>query len=79
MYNDTTWNANNFNETDMELAANLNPAESNGWFPDLSDFRNSGGKMLLYHGGADPVGLPQSMMSVVMRLMLLDHGVGHSV
>jgi feruloyl esterase len=87
---DANWDALTFNlETDLTLAM------KNGGFleatdPDLSKFKARGGKLLLYHGWADPGPAPENTINYYdavnkklgakqddwMRLFLLP-GVGH--
>ena len=36
--------------------------------PDLSKFKNLGGKLLMWHGLADPLVLPQQSINIIMRV-----------
>lgn len=89
-HQDADWDVMTFElETDLALALD------NGGFieandPDLSEFRDRGGKLLLYHGWADPGPAPENTIAYYetvteelggsqddwMRLFLLP-GVGH--
>ncbi|MCJ1243336.1 putative feruloyl esterase B-2 [Trapelia coarctata] len=51
--NNPQWNASTFNIQDAAAAETLNPADIRTWPNDLSAFRNTGGKMISFHGGQD--------------------------
>lgn len=55
VYNDPDYNTNDLTPKDWEYAWTLNPGETNTWNGDLSAFQNKGGKLLTYHGQADPI------------------------
>lgn len=50
---DPSWNAASFNIHDAAVAEALNPSNIRTWPDNLSSFRRTGGKMLVYHGGQD--------------------------
>jgi len=57
VYNSTTWTPNNFSAADMDFAVQLNPGGINiagGSSHDVSAYQARGGKLLAYHGHADP-------------------------
>ncbi|KAF1936496.1 tannase and feruloyl esterase [Clathrospora elynae] len=57
VYNTTTFSSLNFTTADMEFAVNLNPGGINiagGSSHDVSAYHARGGKLLAYHGRADP-------------------------
>ena len=51
--NDPTWNPATYNLSDTIAAVALNPEGVNTYPSDLSAFRNSGSKMISYHGRQD--------------------------
>lgn len=53
VYNDTTWDAKTFTVADAATALAQNPYNIQTWNPNLSSFRESGGKVLTYHGLQD--------------------------
>jgi feruloyl esterase len=53
--NDSTWDPATLNSTYAAQAADLNPFNAETWEGDLSAYRNKGGKLLHYHGQADPI------------------------
>ncbi|KAH7405631.1 Tannase/feruloyl esterase [Phaeosphaeria sp. MPI-PUGE-AT-0046c] len=57
VYNDTAFSVLNFTTKDMDFAVNLNPGGINiagGSSHDVSAYHARGGKLLAYHGRADP-------------------------
>ncbi|EMD68957.1 hypothetical protein COCSADRAFT_194858 [Bipolaris sorokiniana ND90Pr] len=57
VYNDTSFSVLNFTTKDMDFATNLNPGGINiagGISHDVSAYHKRGGKLLAYHGRADP-------------------------
>ena len=53
--NDKNWDWHNFTyESDTKLADKLRPGNATADKFDLSDFREKGGKLIHYHGLADP-------------------------
>lgn len=57
VYNSSTWTANNFSTVDMDFAVHLNPGGINiagGYSHNVSAYHARGGKLLAYHGHADP-------------------------
>lgn len=53
--NDSTWDPATMNSTYAAIAASKNPYNAETWEGDLSAYQNKGGKLLHYHGQADPV------------------------
>lgn len=47
------WDASTFSVHDASVAEALNPSNIRTWPADLSEFRNTGGKIISYHGGQD--------------------------
>lgn len=50
---DPSWNAAHFDIQDTAKAETLNPSNIRTWPASLSNFRDRGGKMIMYHGGQD--------------------------
>jgi feruloyl esterase len=69
-----TWTYRDFDfhrdmrDMDSELAHILNVTD-----PDLSKFRERGGKLLMYHGWADPLIAPQSSINYYTRVVRLEN------
>jgi feruloyl esterase len=55
IYNDPTWSAADFSLADAAYAAAKNPSNIETWNGDLSPYQKKGGKILHYHGLADPI------------------------
>lgn len=53
VYSNPTWDPSTFTIADAQAAQNKNPGNAKTWPSNLSPFRNNGGKLLIYHGGAD--------------------------
>jgi feruloyl esterase len=53
--NNPTYDTDNITPEDWAYAWNKNPGMTNTWQGDLSAFKNRGGKLLTYHGQADPI------------------------
>lgn len=53
--NDTTWDPATLDSATAAYAASLNPFNAETWEGDLSAYRDKGGKLIHYHGQADPV------------------------
>jgi len=90
-HQDPNWNLNSFDlDTDLALALKNGGNDIDAINPDLSKFKSRGGKLILYHGWADPGPAPENTINYVnavngsvsgnnsewMRLFLLP-GVGH--
>jgi feruloyl esterase len=74
VYNSLTFNLNTDDLAKTHLVMNRGGAEAAN--PDLSSFRNHGGKLIIYHGWSDPAVSPQETIryynSVVQRQGKLD-------
>ncbi|QDS69515.1 hypothetical protein FKW77_007333 [Venturia effusa] len=55
VYNDPTWQPSQLAPKDFDFAYTKNPGNVQSWEGDLSPFQNAGGKLLHYHGLADPI------------------------
>ncbi|KAL1305750.1 hypothetical protein AAFC00_007331 [Neodothiora populina] len=57
IYNNTSWDPTTFNALDIAYADSLDAQHGyvSSFYGDLSAFRAAGGKLISYHGGADPV------------------------
>ena len=55
IYNNPNWSAFSLNVQDYSYAHAKNPSNIETWNGDLSAFKNKGGKVLHYHGLADPI------------------------
>jgi len=90
-HQDPNWNLNSFElDADLALALKNGGNDIDAINPDLSKFKARGGKLILYHGWADPGPAPENTINYVnavnksvsgknsdwMRLFLLP-GVGH--
>ncbi|CZT14998.1 related to Probable feruloyl esterase B-2 [Ramularia collo-cygni] len=53
--NDTTWDPATLDSATAAYAASVNPFNVETWEGDLSAYRDRGGKLLHYHGQADPL------------------------
>ncbi|SLM37899.1 feruloyl esterase b [Lasallia pustulata] len=53
VYSNPAWNASTFTVHDAAVAEALNPANIRTWPADLSAYRDSGRKIITYHGGQD--------------------------
>ena len=58
---------------DMELVDGLLAPNLNANNPDLSEFRARGGKLIGYHGWADPIISPQDMVNYYHRVVAREH------
>ncbi|KAK8139110.1 feruloyl esterase B-1 [Apiospora sp. TS-2023a] len=55
VYNDTAWDWRTLSAADIILADTINPGGANAYDPNLRPFESRGGKVLHYHGYADPL------------------------
>lgn len=55
VFKDPNWNASTFSPKDYTKGQDLNPFNIQSFNGDLSAFRNSGGKILHYHGNEDGI------------------------
>ncbi|CAI9636848.1 tannase and feruloyl esterase [Alternaria burnsii] len=53
VYNDPTWNASEYGLDDARAAQDLNPGDIRTYPSSLPGFKQSGGKLLMYHGQQD--------------------------
>ncbi|KAI4960814.1 hypothetical protein J4E86_002439 [Alternaria arbusti] len=53
VYNDPTWNASEYGYDDAKAAQDLNPGDIRTYPSSLPGFKESGGKLLMYHGQQD--------------------------
>ncbi|KAH8624998.1 tannase and feruloyl esterase [Alternaria alternata] len=53
VYNDPTWNASEYGLDDVRAAQDLNPGDIRTYPSSLPGFKQSGGKLLMYHGQQD--------------------------
>jgi feruloyl esterase len=78
VFQDPTWNFRTF-DFDRDLAfadAKMGPVvDSNS--PDLRDFKSLGGKLIMYHGWADPLVNPRNSIDYVESVAAFLHGNGN--
>ena len=55
VYNDTSYSYTSFSYADVLAADRANPGQATANNFDLSAFKNRGGKLIMYHGWADPL------------------------
>ncbi|KAK7951287.1 feruloyl esterase B-2 [Apiospora aurea] len=55
VYNDSAWDWRTLSAADVAFADAVNPGGANAYDPDLRPFEARGGKVLHYHGYADPL------------------------
>ncbi|KAH8655768.1 putative ferulic acid Esterase/Feruloyl esterase [Xylariales sp. PMI_506] len=55
IYNDTNWDWSQMSVDNVNFADTINPGGSNAYDPDLRPFEARGGKIIHYHGYADPL------------------------
>ncbi|KAK8088083.1 feruloyl esterase B-2 [Apiospora hydei] len=55
VYNDSSWDWRTLSAADVAFADAVNPGGANAYDPDLRPFEARGGKVLHYHGYADPL------------------------
>jgi feruloyl esterase len=55
VFNDPNFDTSNISPEAWEYAWEKNPGQTNTWQGDLSAFEKKGGKILTYHGQADPI------------------------
>lgn len=53
VYNDTDWDYTQFSYADIQSAERVNPGNATADDFDLAPYMDRGGKILMYHGGAD--------------------------
>ncbi|KAL1612356.1 hypothetical protein SLS60_000582, partial [Paraconiothyrium brasiliense] len=53
VYSNPSWDPSTFSIQDAAAAQEKNPGNAATWPSSLSSFRDAGGKLLIYHGGAD--------------------------
>jgi feruloyl esterase len=55
IFNNTNWPFETMNVSDARLAEFINPGGCDAWNPDMRPFEDAGGKLIHYHGYADPL------------------------
>ena len=55
VFNDSNWDWRRLTPETVAFAVQMNPGGMNAYDPDLRDFEERGGKVMQYHGFADPV------------------------
>ncbi|KAF2804162.1 tannase-domain-containing protein [Mytilinidion resinicola] len=55
VFNNTNWDWRTQSVADVDLADSINPGGCNAYDPDMRPFHERGGKVLQYHGCADPL------------------------
>ncbi|KAI0470234.1 feruloyl esterase B precursor [Xylaria cf. heliscus] len=55
VYNDTLYNYTSYSDEDFLTAVRIDPGRATANDFDISDFRERGGKIIMYHGYADPL------------------------
>ena len=53
VYNDTSYSYQNFTYADVQAADRVDPGDATADQFDISEFKNHGGKLIMYHGYAD--------------------------
>jgi len=53
VYSDPSWDPASWTIQDAQAAETKNPGNARTWPSDLGSFRDSGARLLIYHGGAD--------------------------
>ncbi|KAK5713149.1 hypothetical protein LTR15_011511 [Elasticomyces elasticus] len=53
--NDSTWDWGKISVETVALADSINPGGANAYNPDMRPFQDAGGKLIHYHGYADPL------------------------
>lgn len=53
LLNNATWSIYEYNDNILHLAEKIDPGQASANKIDLSDFKNRGGKMIMYHGLSD--------------------------
>ncbi|KAK2612674.1 hypothetical protein QQS21_001291 [Conoideocrella luteorostrata] len=75
VFNDSNWDVTKFKIQDVALADHINPGNAVADNFDLSPFKQRGGKLIHYHGLADPLipaGSSQHFFEQVQRTMALN-------
>ncbi|CAK3788852.1 Hypothetical predicted protein [Lecanosticta acicola] len=55
VFNASNWNWAETNASTIAFANNINPGGCNAYNPDMRPFQDAGGKLIQYHGYADPL------------------------
>ncbi|RYC55672.1 hypothetical protein CHU98_g10536 [Xylaria longipes] len=55
VYNDTSFNFTSYSDNDFLTAVRINPGRATADDFDISSFKERGGKIIMYHGYADPL------------------------
>lgn len=69
VYNDTSYNFTSYSDKDFLSAVRINPGRATASDFDISDFKERGGKIIMYHGYADPLIPAGSSIDYVNRTL----------
>ena len=72
IYHDSTWSYVNYNFDNFREDAELAGHTLNATNPDLSEFRNNGGKLLIYTGWSDCANSPYGIIEYYKNVLALD-------
>ncbi|KAI1750875.1 feruloyl esterase B precursor [Xylaria castorea] len=69
VYNDTSYNFTSYSDDDFLTAVRINPGHATADDFDISSFKERGGKIIMYHGYADPLIPAGSSIKYVSRTL----------
>ncbi|KAI1740027.1 feruloyl esterase B precursor [Xylaria scruposa] len=69
VYNDTSYNFSSYSDDDFLTAVRINPGRATADNFDISGFKERGGKIIMYHGYADPLIPAGSSINYVNRTL----------